>query len=590
MTNQNFDIESYVNNFLSAYKVELMKISSENGFSFLEEELLFIQSHLRDKKKALPTYNQLNFFSEISRIRQQEKTTCAISSVATNSPKESIIFETAKDLLEKKNICQEKIFGATPLAFTSHTASEYLRYIDCAEKDVFFVPSEKAQQTSYYIHTSDRIPLFSLTDTENQKDKQKKEEPTTKKNAIAILSPKFEMSQEEYKQKAESFFSSHAGQFYISNYKAITGAFGLFGILAKENDGILVNLLNIPAIEKDENGKISSITSLLGTFENRYIFDLDPINTMVLNHVAEEFGLSVSSFAIRDSSGLFSLVRLNCPAFCFKTEFLLDLINFKESKKYVFSDESEKAIDSKNPVFLTSNKADGRHTYSAEKVLMFTKVIASATSRKLKNSPYKTASIAVLDAITSLVSKGVAKDTITLSIHYSLLSQTDDPLELGKNFSAILGAYRTMIELCVSDFEPQISYSSTKRSITVTASAKPPYKKLDNRFAEKESFIYFLPISYDDDGNPDYEKYRYMLKYFYLLFEKDAILSSFSVNENLSSVILNASQRNNISFFEDINSAELSSSHGILFETYKELPFENTLIAIGKNIPFAPTE
>ena len=143
MTDQFFDKESLVKNFLSADKESLMKMSFDNGYQFLEEEVLYIQSHLRYQKKALPTYNQLDFFNEISKIRQKEKINFAISSVATDSPERSIILDTAKDLLEKKNICQEKLFGPTPLSFASLTASNYLKYIGCAEKESFFIPSDK---------------------------------------------------------------------------------------------------------------------------------------------------------------------------------------------------------------------------------------------------------------------------------------------------------------------------------------------------------------------------------------------------------------------------------------------------------------
>ena len=111
MQNQTFNAESYATNFLSASKAELIRFSAENGFSFSEEDLIFIQSHFRDQKKALPTYNQLQFFNKIAEIRAKEKTNCAISAVATNSPERSVIIETAKDLLEKKKVSQKKLFG-----------------------------------------------------------------------------------------------------------------------------------------------------------------------------------------------------------------------------------------------------------------------------------------------------------------------------------------------------------------------------------------------------------------------------------------------------------------------------------------------
>ena len=590
MQNQTFNAESYATNFLSASKAELIRFSAENGFSFSEEDLIFIQSHFRDQKKALPTYNQLQFFNKIAEIRAKEKTNCAISAVATNSPERSVIIETAKDLLEKKKVSQKKLFGATPLSYASLTASEYLKYIDCAESASFFLPSEQSAQSDYYIHTNNGIPLFSLVNsdpTQNVKSSKAEDEEPIQKSAIALLSPIFEMSDEDYLARAKDFFSLSTVKEYIKNEKRLISAFGLFDILIKETNGILVNLANIPEAKKDENEKVLSLTTLTDDCHGKYVFDLEPHKAVFLDTLAEEYGLRVNNFALRNYSKLFSLKKEKNPTFCFKFDFLHELMTRPISKKYVFSSEANEAIGSKNPVFLTSKKANETRTYSAEKTLSFTKNIAYATSRNLKKSPYKTSAVTVLDAINALVAKGVPKESIKLSIHYALLSQNDDPLELGKNFASILGAYRTMIELCVSDSQPQISYDPSKRSITAIASAKSQIKKLNTVFSEKESFIYFLPICYDSDGIPDYAKYRYILKYFYLLFEKDALLSSYSVNENMTSVILGASQRNNLSFAENAILENFALSRGILVETFKELPQEESLIFIGKNIPYS---
>lgn len=584
MTNQNFDFESYATNFLSANVAELIRFSQEHEFSFSEKELIYIQSHFINQKRALPTYNQLNFFNHIALIRKHKKTDYSVDIVSAADEDASIIMQTAKDLLKKKNLCQARLFDAMPLSYAAKTASEYLRYLDCAQNTRFFAPASCADSQSYYIHT-DGKPLFSLLNTNAVVREKEEFSVIGEKSVIAILSPNYELSTEEYEKQATEFFNSPDVKAYVSEYKAVNGDFGLLDFLIKENQGVSLNLSKIPEAKKDESGKAFDLTDILYACRGRYIFDINPLNSASLSRLAEEYKLSVNVFATRNYSNLFTLYGESNPAFCFKFDFLSELMSFKEARKYIFTGESSMPIGNKNPIFLTDGKSEPNRTYSAEKLLIFTKNIATATSRNARSAPFKTAAFAVLDAITALVAKGVSKNSISLSIHYTLLSGTDDPTELGKNFATILGAYRTMIELCISDYEPQISYSDTKRSITVVASAKPSPRKLKSVFTKEETFVYFLPVQYDSYGNPDYQKYRYLIKYFSILLEKNAVLSAFAINENFSTIISSANQDNSFEYSEKFDAGVTELKRGIVFETVKELPLDNSIFLIGKKLP-----
>lgn len=584
MINQSFDFESYANNFLSANVAELIKFSQENDFSFTEKELIYIQSHFRDQKRALPTYNQLNFFNCIALIRKARKKDYSVDTASATDEDASEIMQTAKDLLQKKSLCQARLFEAMPLPYAAQTASEYLRYVDCAQNARFFAPASLGDSKGYYIHT-DGKPLFSLLNANDVTRKEEEFSVIGEKSAIAILSPNYELSTEEYEKQATEFLTSPEVKAYVSEYKSVNGDLGLLDFLIKEDRGISVNLSKIPETKKDENGKAFDLTDILYACRGRYVFDINPLNSASLSRLAEERNLSVNVFATRNYSNLFTVDGESNPAFCFKFDFLSELMSFKEARKYIFTGESSMPIGNKIPVFLTDGKSDSGRTYSAEKLLIFTKNIATATARNAKSSPFKTAAFAVLDAVTALVAKGVSKNSISLSIHYTLLSGTDDPTELGKNFATILGAYRTMIELCVSDLEPQTEYSDTKRSITVVASAKPSPRKLKSVFTKEETFVYFLPVQYDSYGNPDYQKYRYLIKYFSVLLEKDAVLSSFAINENLYSVISNALQGNSFEYSENFSNDPSKLTRGILFETAKNLSVDDSVVLIGKNLP-----
>ncbi len=584
MISQKFEPESFVSNFLSADKIELVKFSKENGFSFSEDLLVYIQEHYRNKKKVLPTYNQLDFFNKINELILREKRNCAIGSVFAKDAEASIIFDTAKDLLAKKNLCQKKLLGPTPINYVAQTASEYLRYIDCSESASYFLPAEQASYSNYYVHLSDKKPLFSLIDTSKSTKKSKSE----KKIAIAMLSPIEECSYDEYTKSANNFFSAPDVKSHISNYKTVSNYLGLLKLLSTETDGIFVDLSKLSDVKKDENGIVTTLDPLLFACHGRCVFDITPEDLPTLRSISEKHGLSVTIFATRNDSELFILDKTYNPAFCFKFDFIQSLMNIQSANPYSFTKEAD--LGPKIPVFLSDKKDGSIKSYYANNFLAFTQTVASASARELKDSPYKTAAITALDAIGTLIAKGTPKSAIKLSIHYTLLSETNNEIELGKNFAAILGAYRTMIELCVSDSNPQISYSVNKRDITVLASARKQIRRTKNSFDNEESFVYFLPVFYDELGIPDYKKYRETIKFFYSLLEKDSISSSFYVNENITSVISSAASKSSIVYSDFFNAEEFKLSRGILFETKEEILAENLVIFIGKNLPSLPSD
>ena len=235
-------------------------------------------------------------------------------------------------------------------------------------------------------------------------------------------------------------------------------------------------------------------------------------------------------------------------------------------------------------MFLTDNRKIEKQSYRAERILNFGKVIASASSRDLGEAPFKTASITVVDAITTLIAKGVALNDISLLINYSLLGGTDNSIELGRNLAAVLGAYRAMIELCVSDSAPEINYNAEGRSITVLSSAKPPIRKLSNTFADVNSYIYFIPYQYDENGFLNYNKYRASAREYYSYIESDLVISAFAISENISMIINNVCGNSSINYLEGFDVNEYASSHGILFESKKELSARDDLVFIGKTV------
>lgn len=578
-SNNFVELNGYIKGFTFMTNAELWSFLSDNRLSFSINQILYIQSYFKNVKKMFPTYNQIFLFDKINRLCQAQKKGYSIHSVSATDEKMDIL-ETSNDFLSKRNALKPNFFGAMPISYASSIASEYLRSIGVSEYNNAFIPAKANTSAEYFIHTDNNVPLFSRAEI----PVQEKAQTTSVHNTLVMLCPTREMSDAEYYANVEEFLSLSEIKVATSEHSAVSQPFGLFEHLIKESNGILVNLANIPEVETNENGKVEDLSIIFSACLGRRFFATNNASVGILNRLAEAYSLSVCIFAIRNNSRLFSFESVRHPAFSFNFSFLENIMSFTEEREYLFTDEGSAPIGKKESVYLTCNTNSVKQTYRAEKIFKFGNIISTATACSLDVSPFRTAALSVIDAINVLVAKGIAKSSISLSIHYSLLSGTDNTKELGRNLAAILGAYRSMIELCVSDSDPQISYNESNRSIVVVASSKIPKRALKPNFSGENSNLYLYQLDYSESGLPNYEGYREFIKYFYSLIEEDKILSAFAVNENPSAVLKNALQGAEVDVSNIIGKISNDNIHGILFETSEIIDIKSNITRVSNDI------
>ena len=558
-------LESQIQGFTAMTKDELIAFSEKYSLTLSYELMFHIQSYFKNELQRQPTHNQIKLFDRINQIRTAQKKDFLIYSATSEGGDSDYIMQTSKDLLKKHTVCQPKTFGAMPISVAARVSYDYHKYIGTNTFSDFFTPSLASNPEGYYIHTDDDIPLFNLCIDSNASEKNQTSS-INDKNAWVMLCPISSDIFFDYNTFADNFTKLYEVESLISELSKVSNEFGLLDILRKERDGIFINLSNIPEIDKDENGKVIYLESLVTDCKNRYVFTAPAVSVAMLDRIAGEYGLRACIFAIRNTTKAISWDTFKNPTLQVSFNFLDSLINFREHRQYVFSAETDNELDKKTPVYLTDRTFPTRRTYRAERILKFNKVVATATSRKLYASPFKTSAVAVLDAASTLIAKGVPKSEIKLSIAYSFPCGTDDSVELGKNLASVLGAYRSMIELCLSDAPPKISYNKSDRSITCIASAKPPIKKIKGSFNGENSLIFFIPYKFLQDGCPDYPAYRKMIEEFNYCIENDLVISAFAINENLKEVIETASQTVILNFSESFDINDFSNAHGLLFE------------------------
>lgn len=586
LTNVNTE---YINGFNVMPNDVLIRFAESEGLSFTPQQLFYIRDYFLNRKKALPTYSQLKFFSAVNDIRKKKKIDFPIFSASAQNGSAKEIMETSQDLLSKRSVIDKKVFGAMPISFAAEIASEYLKYLGVNEKNKYFSPIHDNVPNGYYINTDGGEPIFEYSDPDAPKNipMQNIQAPVGSigaNNAIVMLCPLSPMSDDEYAERVNAFLTLPEIAPITTTPVEISAEYSLFSLLKNERNGVFADISRLPDIKKNEQGKIDSLLPLLNDCYGRRVFATNFPSLAIINRISGNFGLMLCHFAMKNDSKTITLDATRAPIFSFDFEFLDAMEEFKEPHEYIFSDESNLPIGQKEKIFLTDNRRPEKQSYRAERILNFGKIIASATSRELESAPFKTASITILDAITSLIAKGAAKNDISLLINYSLLGNTDDSIELGKNLSAILGAYRTMIELCVSDSNPKISYNTKKRSIAVLASAKQPIRKIKSTFSDGDTYLYLIPYKYDQNGFINYGAYRSTINEYYSIIEKDLVLSAFAVNENLATLLNGINGNVSVAVDADFDLDSQKLTHGILFESNVELSSNENFILIGKTV------
>ena len=571
------DPDNCISGFCLMSADDLFKFSEANGLSFTKDQIIYIQGYFKNVRKSVPTYNQLMFFDTLNKIRQSQKKGYSIYSASATSDAGAIL-DSSQDLISKRDAIGRKVLGSMPMPFAAEIASEYLNDVGYGVRSTYFIPALQAKKLEYYIHTSNKTPLFAYSDPDLKKESAADKE--SGHTVFAVLYPDDNIDYTEYQSRVNELLTLPQLDSLILTSSTVEAPYGLFDTFKKQTDGITVTLANIPEVEKNEDGKVLYLSSLLTACTGKLLFSTKSNMLPVINKAAEIYSLRAYIVAIKNDSKALSLESRRNPAFSFDFDFLKNIMHFYEPSNYKFTSEKDLPLGTRKNVYITFNNNSSNQTYHAEKTLNFGKILASAAARNLNGTPHKTAATAIIDAINPLIAKGISKNSIALTIHYDLLCGTDDSAELGKNLAAILGAYRSMIELCVADTAPQISYNTKERSIVAVASAKSPKKQIKSSFASGNTHLYFYPIKFTEDI-PDYENYRSFIKYFYSLIEKDNILSAFSVNENFSLLLDKASKDTCVNFDVSFNVEDMENAHGILFETKKIIAPNDAIYYVG---------
>ncbi|MBQ8636776.1 MAG: phosphoribosylformylglycinamidine synthase [Clostridia bacterium] len=192
-------------------------------------------------------------------------------------------------------------------------------------------------------------------------------------------------------------------------------------------------------------------------------------------------------------------------------------------------------------------------------------------------SPFHGAAYAVVESVSKAVAMGADYKKIYLTFQEYFERLGNNPKRWGKPFAALLGAYRTQLELGIAAIGGKDSMSGSFNELdvppTLTSFAVAPVKAdkvISQEIKKAGSKLVLYTLKRDDNDMPDFDELKTMYEKVHTLIESGKVLSSCTVKShglcevvskmafgNMIGIELNANVTNDLLFFAPAGSIVL---------------------------------
>ncbi len=198
-----------------------------------------------------------------------------------------------------------------------------------------------------------------------------------------------------------------------------------------------------------------------------------------------------------------------------------------------------------------------------------------------KWSPFHGATYAIVESVSKAVALGADYKTIYLTFQEYFERLGSDPKRWGKPFAALMGAYRTQLELNIAAIGGKDSMSGSFNELdvppTLTSFAVAPAKAdgvISQEYKKAGSKLIYFPVELDENRLPVWESYKTMLDNVRAAAEAGKILSATAVKGfGLAEVVAKSAFGNMIGAELDVDAELLFGAPlgGIVAESDTEL-------------------
>lgn len=150
-----------------------------------------------------------------------------------------------------------------------------------------------------------------------------------------------------------------------------------------------------------------------------------------------------------------------------------------------------------------------------------------------KWSPYHGAVYAIVESVSKAVALGADYKTIYLTFQEYFERLGTDPKRWGKPFAALLGAYKTQLELGIAAIGGKDSMSGSFNELdvppTLTSFAVAPVKAdkvISQEFKKAGTSVFMISVNRDENDMPDFDALKKMYEFIHEMESNDIILSA----------------------------------------------------------------
>lgn len=333
--------------------------------------------------------------------------------------------------------------------------------------------------------------------------------------------------------------------------------YGILGTLAERCQGVFADTERLPQTGE----KAFSLRDLVLSYQGCLIVYTTKDGAMWLNRYAERYSLQATYFAKATETGRWRTSRDHTPHTDIKISFLRALMHA--------TDPSEAVLPTETMQYDASRIMQGEN-------LPVPNVARYAVTRAAwaEENCFSHAVNSVLDAVIALVSQGVDRRAVGLSLSYELPEYAADAEEMGKDLALILGAYRVSMELAAPQYTSSLQFMGDERRIVCTAYSPAQPLPYAVRMVAEGNKIYWLSFAREANGMPNFESFRNMCDRFCALKEEGKVLLARPVAGDMTSVLQEMAVDRILLPGKDASLCTSDGCQGILFacRTGEDLP------------------
>jgi len=480
--------------------------------SMKREDMLFIQTHFTQRAKRDPYLEEIYLFDHILRSARTSIHNIALAGVNIHNPD---IMETYRDLLEKQKVLPH---ASQPLTLQDimSTASRYLDRIGVR------APAKAS--------SGNEQPIFA------------KEKALPVHTALVLLIP-------QEKSALSVLQASDFAKEKLLAWKTVESA-GILVSLCRMANGVYLDLNTLPHTDYAE------LSALAGAWEDNALVALADRNVAELASLTKTLGVRMCYCASVTPDNLLRIRLRNGNPIAYESEFLRDLADSLLFCNVQIPDENMLQVCKHAPADLSFDK--GTENRSCSTVIT-----------PLQNNIFSATVNTLIDSLLPLIAQGIPRQKITFSLDYGIPEKDISPEELGQDLSMILGAYRVMMELCITDVNSRLHPTpNNERNICSTAQTLHRVQSPPCSFAQANHYIYLLSFRRMGSGLPDFREFRAMCQTAEDLTHKNTISAAFPISGCLTDT-LSALCQNGLTLIPEQNALPLFRGYiqGVLLES-----------------------